>query len=86
MSTKAKTSTLALLIGAVSVSLLISGEIGAGLIGLSYVLLQGTLQLVVFAISGVVTLGFFTWFVRRAYDVEKDLMAGAAERGISSAS
>ena len=86
MSTKAKTSTLALLIGAVSVSLLISGEIGAGLIGLSYVLLQGTLQLVVFAISGVVTLGFFIWFVRRAYDVEKDLMAGAAERGISSAS
>lgn len=86
MSTKAKTSTLALLIGAVSVSLLISGEIGAGLIGLSYVLLQGTLQLVLFAISGVVTLGFFIWFVRRAYDVEKDLMAGAAERGISSAS
>lgn len=66
-------TTISAIVGAASVSLFISSEIGTMLIGFAVEFIQGPMQTASVILFSLITLIFFAWYCMHAYRVEKRL-------------
>ncbi len=68
-----KRQRLTAMCGAFIVSAFISTEIAVVFIGIIYAALEGILAYTAYTLASGITLAFFIWFYRRAYQVEVEL-------------
>jgi len=64
-------------IGAFSVSLFITSEVGLLFFGVGFILPEGMFRMIAFVLAGIGTALFFVRFLFHAYKVELEIMGGA---------